>query len=165
MVAEVEKTDPQAVIFIGSANTVSEGVKAMRKAGSKAQVVTLSNNASGGFIKSLGATGPNTIVSQVFPFERSLGDTDRERSDQAGEHNRAYRDHSGGPGGIRGSKGAGRRTAASGAQSEPREPSQCAQRVAPPDIGGMVLNYSPNNHTGLNFADLSIIGSEGKFVR
>ena len=33
------------------------------------------------------------------------------------------------------------------------------------DIGGMEINFSPTDHTGLIFADLSIIGPDGKFRR
>ena len=33
------------------------------------------------------------------------------------------------------------------------------------DIGGLDISYSPDDHTGLDFADLSIIGSDGKFRR
>ena len=33
------------------------------------------------------------------------------------------------------------------------------------DLGGMEINYSPSNHTGLDFADLAIIGPTGKFRR
>ena len=33
------------------------------------------------------------------------------------------------------------------------------------DIGGLEVSYSPQNHTGLDFADLSIIGNDGKFKR
>ena len=33
------------------------------------------------------------------------------------------------------------------------------------DIGGLEVSYSPDDHTGLDFADLSIIGSDGKFKR
>ena len=33
------------------------------------------------------------------------------------------------------------------------------------DIGGLQINYTPENHTGLDFADLSIIGADGKFKR
>src|SRR5574343_264089 len=58
------KADPQAVVFIGSGTAVVEGMKALRAAGSRAQLVTLSNNASGGFVKQLGETARGVIVSQ-----------------------------------------------------------------------------------------------------
>ena len=33
------------------------------------------------------------------------------------------------------------------------------------DIGGLEVTYGPDDHTGLDFADLAIIGSDGKFKR
>ena len=68
----VTATSPQAILFLGSGKAVVDGVKAIRATGSRAQIVTLSNNASDGFIKSLGDDAAGTIVTQVFPYERSL---------------------------------------------------------------------------------------------
>ncbi|MDQ1260714.1 MAG: hypothetical protein QG643_2540, partial [Pseudomonadota bacterium] len=33
------------------------------------------------------------------------------------------------------------------------------------DLGGLELGYSPTDHTGLDFTDLSIISSQGNFRR
>jgi branched-chain amino acid transport system substrate-binding protein len=33
------------------------------------------------------------------------------------------------------------------------------------DLGGFHVSYSPNNHAGSKFVDLTIIGQEGKFLR
>jgi len=33
------------------------------------------------------------------------------------------------------------------------------------DLGGLEVSYSADDHTGLDFADLSIIGSDGRFMR
>ena len=33
------------------------------------------------------------------------------------------------------------------------------------DLGGLEVNFSPEDHTGLDFADLSIIGTDGRFRR
>jgi len=33
------------------------------------------------------------------------------------------------------------------------------------DLGGLELSFSPDDHTGLEFADLSIVDLEGRFVR
>ena len=32
------------------------------------------------------------------------------------------------------------------------------------DLGGFTVNYSPSNHLGSSFTDLTIIGREGRFV-
>jgi branched-chain amino acid transport system substrate-binding protein len=33
------------------------------------------------------------------------------------------------------------------------------------DLGGLEVSYGPDDHTRLDFADLSIIGADGKFKR
>jgi hypothetical protein len=33
------------------------------------------------------------------------------------------------------------------------------------DLGGLEVNFAPDDHTGLDFADLSIVDFEGRFVR
>ena len=53
----IYKANARAVIMIASGQAVVDGVKALRAAGSAAQIVTLSNNASSGFAKSLGEMG------------------------------------------------------------------------------------------------------------
>ena len=33
------------------------------------------------------------------------------------------------------------------------------------DLGGLEVGYSPTDHAGLDYADLSIIGADGRFMR
>jgi len=73
-VAQTAATQPQAVFIIGSGTDVIKAVQALRASGSAARVVTLSNNASGGFIKQLGADARGVIMTQVTPAERNQGD-------------------------------------------------------------------------------------------
>jgi len=72
IVQKTKTADAQAVFLIGSAGAVADGTKMIRAGGSRAQIVTVSNNASGGFIKQMGEYARGTIVTQVFPYERSL---------------------------------------------------------------------------------------------
>ena len=66
------RSNAQAIMIIGSGTAVVDGIKAVKAAGSGAQFVTLSNNASGGFVKQLGEHARGVIVTQVFPNERSI---------------------------------------------------------------------------------------------
>ena len=70
--AQVAEQNAQAVLLLGSGPTVVDGTRAIRAKGSRAQIVTLSNNASGGFVKLMGEYARGTIVTQVFPNERRL---------------------------------------------------------------------------------------------
>ena len=66
------KADAQAVLMVASGSAVVDATNALRTAVSAAQIVTLSNNASSGFIQSLGANARGVIVTQVFPNERAV---------------------------------------------------------------------------------------------
>lgn len=114
----IYQSNAQAIVMVAPPQAMVDGIKAFRAAGSTARIVTLSNHAASGFIKSLGENGRGVIVSQVFPNARSI----------------AY-------------------------------PMVKEALIRKLDSGGLELSYSPEDHTGLDFADLSIIGTDGKFKR
>jgi branched-chain amino acid transport system substrate-binding protein len=162
---ELAARDAQAVLFIGSGTAVADGMKALRAAGSRAQVVTLSNNAAGGFIKLLGANARGTIVSQVFPSARALGVPMVREADELA---RARKLPALTPAMLEGFAAA--KVLVEGLRRAGPAPTR-AKLVAALnglsrfDLGGMELGYSSTDHTGLSFADLSIIGADGLFRR
>jgi branched-chain amino acid transport system substrate-binding protein len=166
----VQKTvvadNPQAILFLGSGKTVVDGVAAIRAAGSHAQIVTLSNNASDGFIKSLGVNAAGTIVTQVFPYERSVANP---MVKQARDYQKAATgDDRVTPAMLEGFAGA--KVLVEGLRRAGKQPTREKLRDALEslhryDIGGLEVSFSPSSHTGLDYTDLSIIGSDGKFQR
>ena len=161
----VASSDAQAVIFIGSGGTVADGIEAIRAAGSKAQIVTLSNNASAGFIKQLKDNARGTIVTQVFPYERSLATPIVK---EARELAKAKGAEEVTPAMIEGFAGAKvlvealRRAGPNPTHDKLRTALETFKRV---DIGGLEVSFSARSHSGLDYADLSIIGPDGKFQR
>ena len=162
---KVVQSNAQAIVMVASGQAVVDGAKAFRAAGSAAQIVTLSNNASSGFIKSLGDNARGVIVTQVFPYERSIAygmvkeAQDLARAKGAGEIS---------PATLEGFAAA--KVLVEGLRRAGPKPSREKIEVALEglrklDIGGLEVNYSPEDHTGLDFADLSIIGTDGKFKR
>ena len=164
IVPELVKSNAQAVLWIGSGTAVSDGIKALRSAGSAAQVVTLSNNASAGFIKLLGTAGRGIIVTQVFPYEKSYAySIVKEALELAKAKNLEVS-----PAMLEGFSGA--KVLVEAIRRASPNPTRQKMLVALEnlrkfDIGGLQINYTPENHTGLDFADLSIIGADGKFKR
>lgn len=162
----VARSGVQAVLFMGSGQSVADGVAAIRAAGSGAQVITFSNNASGGFIKSLGAHARGVVVMQVFPYERSLAapivQEARERAQAQGIATvspamlEGYAAAKVLVAGLR--KAAPKGLTRAGLQ-------QALDSLGKLDIGGIEVSFSPTDHTGLDFVDLSIIDSSGRFVR
>lgn len=67
----VNGTHP-AVIVIGTSRVTTSFVRKLRAAGGRGYVLTLSTNASDGFIDGLGTDANYVIVSQAFPSERAL---------------------------------------------------------------------------------------------
>ncbi len=165
IIPKLVKSEAQAVIFIGSGNMVADGVKLLRQAGSRAQVVTLSNNASAGFVKSLGDYARGTVVSQVFPYERSLSaPIVKEATELAHERGMSevtpamLEGYAAAKVLVEGLKRAG--------PNVTREKLKTAlESFKHVDIGGLEVSYSPTDHTGLDYADLSIVGEDGKFRR
>lgn len=159
---------PLAVIIIASPSSVITGVKAMRAAGLATTIATLSNNASSGFVTSLGATGKGVIVSQVFPSERRLALPLIASAARLAEANKIPELT---PAMIEGFVAAkvlvvGLRRAEKESKVVTRASLKRAlesfERV---DIGGLEISFSPTDHTGLSFAELSIIGEGGAFRR
>ncbi len=162
---KVKTSDAQAVLYIGSSGSVASGVKALRAAGSTVQVVTLSNNASDGFIKLLGDQARGVIVTQVFPNERAVN---YRLVKEAQELAKAQGLTGVSPAMIEGFAAA--KVLVEGLRRAGPKPTGASLRDALEnlqkfDIGGLEISYSANSHSGLDFADLSIIGSDGKFMR
>ena len=160
----IVKGDPQAVVFIGSGTAVIDGMKALRAAGSRAQMVTLSNNASAGFVKSLGELAHGTVISQVFPSERSVGTPIvKEASELAKAKGIELT-----PAALEGFTAA--KVLVEGLRRAGRGPTRAGLKKALEsfnrvNLGGLELSYSPSSHTGLDYSDLSIISADGKFRR
>ncbi len=161
----VNDSNAQAVLVIASAGNTANAVKAIRGAGSRAQVVTLSNNASEGFIKLLGEHARGVIVTQVFPNERSVA---YPLIKEAQEFAKAKGLAGVSPAMMEGYAAAkvlteGLRRA--GPNATPSSLRDALEGLRNYDLGGLTVTYGPNNHTGLDFADLSIIDASGKFRR
>ena len=159
------KSDAQAIFVIGSGTAVVDGIKAAKASGITAQFVTLSNNASAGFVKLLGDQGRGVIVTQVLPSERSIA---YPMVKEAQELARAKGLNDVSPAMLEGFAAAkvlveGLRRAGANPSREKLQTALDGLRKF--NIGGLEVSFSPTDHTGLDFADLSIIGSDGKFKR
>jgi branched-chain amino acid transport system substrate-binding protein len=157
------KLAPQAIMVIGSGTAVVDGIKALKAAGSGAQFVTLSNNASSGFIKLLGDDARGVIVSQVLPQSLNYA-----LVQEAAQLAKAHDILEVSPAMLEGFASAKVLVEAlrRAGPKPTREKVQAAlESMGKFDLGGLTLNFSPSDHTGLDFADLSIISASGKFRR
>ncbi len=162
---KVRQSDAQAVLFLGSAGSVAVGTRAIRDAGSKAQIVTLSNNASEGFIKLLGEHARGVIVTQVFPNERSLAYA---LTQEAMELAKAKGLPGVSPAMMEGFTAA--KVLVEGLRRAGPHPTgprlrDALEGIKSVDLGGLSVGYSPTDHSGLDFTDLAIVDASGKFRR
>jgi len=156
---------PQAVIFVGTGAAVIDGIKALRAAGVGGQIVTLSNNASGGFVQALGSDSRGVVVTQVFPSERSMAHPVIQEA-QALARAQGLKELT--PAMVEGFVNAkvlveGLRRA--GAKPDRARLHAALEGLSRYDLGGLELSYSSTDHSGLDFVDLSIIGADGRFRR
>jgi branched-chain amino acid transport system substrate-binding protein len=165
LVKKIAQLEPQAVVFIGTNLAVVDGVRQIRAAGSRAQIVTLSNNASAGFIKALGDNARGTVVTQVFPGERALAIamvkdlTGLAAAKGITEISPAMME------GYAGAKVLVEGLRRTGGNPGPESLIRALESMHNYDLGGLKLSYSATDHTGLEYADLSIISADGKFRR
>jgi ABC-type branched-subunit amino acid transport system substrate-binding protein len=152
----------QAVLFVASGGAVVDGIKALKAAGSGAQYVTLSNNASSGFIASLETHKEGVIVTQVFPksldFALVKELQDLARSKGISDASPAMME------GFAAAKVMVEAVRRAGPKPTSDRILMALDGLRKFDLGGLQVSFTQTDHTGLDFAYLSII-SGGKFRR
>jgi branched-chain amino acid transport system substrate-binding protein len=161
--ADVKDAKPDTIVMVGAGQAVAAGILALRAMDVKVPVATISNNASSGFVKSLGAAAAGVMVTQVFPDER-LADIPLTR--EAAELARKSKTP------ITPAMMEGFAAAKVTVEALRRCAGACSRAdlvksldTLDMDLGGMKLAYSPTHHSGLTFTDLSIIDRNGDFRR
>jgi ABC-type branched-subunit amino acid transport system substrate-binding protein len=137
----------------------------MKQAGASPLFVTLSNNSSNAFIKNLGVDGHGVAVSQVspYPFYRSMPITQEFHEAIKGRQDvtPSYASMEGFIAAkvmVEGLRRAGPRPT--------REKLIAAlESMRRLDLGGIDVTYGPQNRTGTEYIDITIINRNGMFVR
>jgi branched-chain amino acid transport system substrate-binding protein len=160
LIPRIAAANPRVIIFIGAGAAVSNGVKKLRAKGNSSQIATISNNASGAFIKLMGEHAHGVLVSQVYPDER-IGAIAliREAQALAAKANVKLS-----PTTIEGFVAAKvMAVALKQAGPDPTRQSLHAameEKLRTLDVGGLTLSYSKDDHTGFQHTDLSIIRND-----
>lgn len=163
-VGAILKAEPRALIIVGSATTTIALIKGIRAAGNQMQVMTLSNNSSQAFVKSMGKEGIGVIVSQVTPAPHLITTGLGQEFKQAAEETGATVSYAAMEGFVaakvlvEGLRRAGRNLT--------RESFiRALESMRKLDFGGLMVDYGPNDRTGSEFVELTMIGRDGRFVR
>lgn len=163
-VAAVLKAAPRALIIVGSATSTADLIKAIRAQGGQMQIMTLSNNASRAFVTSLGPAAAGIIVSQVTPapdLMSSLLGQEFRIAAKASNTTFSYAAMEGFVAAkvlVEGLQRAGRNLTRDGFV-------RAMESIHRFDLGGLMISYGDNDHTGSEYVELTMIGKDGRFVR
>jgi ABC-type branched-subunit amino acid transport system substrate-binding protein len=163
-VKNIHAAQPDAVVMVSAYTSCAEFIRQMKKAGSAAIFYNVSFVGSKALADALGKEGVGVAISQVvpFPWGRSVPVV---KEYQATANKAGFPDYnfSAMEGFltakvmVEGLKRTGRDLT--------REKFVDAMEKMDADLGGFTVSYSPKNHAGSKFVDLTIIGRDGKFLR
>jgi branched-chain amino acid transport system substrate-binding protein len=163
--AAIHASQPDAVVMISAYTSIAAFVRAMQKLGSGATFYNVSFVGSAALANALGKEGVGVAISQVVPFPwatgvpvvkeyqqmaKKAGFTDYNFSAMEGFLTAKVM--------VEGLKRAGKNLTREGFIDT-------MEKMNDVDLGGFFVGYSPKNHTGSKFVDLTIIGRDGKFLR
>ena len=165
-VAALSKLDPQAVSMIGAYNSCAAFIKAMKAAGIHAQFLNVSFVGSRALAAELGSEGRGVGVSQVVPFPWNIGtpvvkEYQKLLPAEGGKENFSFTSLEGFIAAkvmVEGLRRAGRDLT--------REKFVAAlETMSDYDVGGFTVTYTPSDHSGSRFVELTAIGRDGAFIR
>jgi branched-chain amino acid transport system substrate-binding protein len=163
-VDEMVKAQPQAVILISAYSSCAAFIREMKRAGSNPTFWNVSFVGSKALAKELDKEGRGVQISQVmpFPWDSSIP--------VVKEYRKLLEEAKGEPGFgtlegfiaakvmVEGLRRAGKKLDRDGFV-------RAMESINEFDVGGFKVSYSPTNHSGSKFVDLTIISKDQKFVR
>jgi branched-chain amino acid transport system substrate-binding protein len=163
-VSAVLKGNPDVVILTTLYKTSADFIKAARRAGSTAQMVSNSFPGASPLAKELGSDGPGVAISQVVPPAtkasvpvvaeyREAAEKLLNRKDYSFTSLEAYI----------GAKVIVEAVRRAGPKITRESFMRALDSMSDYDAGGFVVGFSPKNHNGSSFVELTIIGKDGTF--
>jgi ABC-type branched-subunit amino acid transport system substrate-binding protein len=164
-VKAIHGSEPDAIVMVGAYAACAEFIRQMRKTGSGATFYNVSFVGSKALADALGNDGSGVAISQVVPFPwgsavpvvkeyqslaKKSGFTDYNFSAMEGFLTAKVM--------VEALWRAGKNPTREGLVD-------ALEKMQDVDLGGFYVSYSPKNHAGSKFVDLTIIGRNGKFLR
>ena len=160
----IHASQPDAVVMVSAYTSCAEFIRQMRRAGSGAIFYNVSFVGSKALSDALGKDGVGVAISQVVPFpwgrEVPVAKEYQQLAKKAGHADYNFSAMEGfltAKVMVEGLRRAGK--------DLNREKFVDAMERMDVDLGGFYVSYSPKNHAGSKFVDLTIIGRDGKFLR
>jgi branched-chain amino acid transport system substrate-binding protein len=164
-VETMRKAKPQAIVMIGAYTGCAAFIRDMKKAGAAPTFWNVSFVGSKALAQALGNDGRGVQISQVvpFPWDSSLPVVKEYRAllAESGKGEPGFGTLEGFIAAkvmVEGLRRAGRNLTRDGFI-------KAMESMGELDVGGFKVSYSPENHNGSKFVDLTIISKDQKFVR
>ncbi len=164
-VQEVSKTSPAAVLLLTLSGPAPRLVEEYLQSGGRTQFFALSIVASVALHKSIGEKARGVIVTQIMPFPWDRGvPLVREYHELMQAKGVTDYSHSGVEGLVLA------KTLVEGLRAAGRDLTrarlmEAIERLRDKDLGGYKLSYSPTDHNGSDFVEITMIGREGRLIR
>lgn len=163
---QVAMTRPDAVIVISAYGTTASVVRALRAEGSEAQVMSVSFVGSSALSRALGPLGHGIGISQVvpFPWDAKLPLVRRyQKTMAAAQGSQDYNFVS--LEGFIGAMVTVRALRKAGPDLDREAFREALESFEHEDFGGFLVNFSPEDHNGSDFTQLTfILGEGGSFI-
>lgn len=165
-VKEIAAKDPQAVIMISAYKSCGAFIKEMKKAGSNPQFMNVSFVGSKALAAELGDAGRGVGISQVVPFPWNGGTPVVKDYQRNLAPNAVAEDYNFGS--LEGYIAA--RIFVEGLRRAGASPTReglitALETLRDYDVGGFNVTYTPTDHNGSKFVELTVISRDGKFMR
>lgn len=155
---------PDAIVMIGAYTACAAFIKQMKKAGSASQFYNVSFVGSTALASALGKDGVGVAISQVVPFPWGLA-LPVVREYQALAKKAGFTDYNfGALEGFITAKVMVEGLKRTGKDLTREKFIDAMEKMQDVDLGGFYVSYSPKNHQGSRFVDLTIIAHDGKFL-
>ncbi len=165
-VAAIGKAEPQAVIMISAYKSCAAFIKAMRAANYNPQFMNVSFVGSKALAHEAGLAGRGVAISQVMPFpwniaNRVVKEYQQQLAASTGKQEFSFTSLEGFIAArvlVEGLRKAG--------NDLTREKFITAmEQLRDLDLGGYLVNFSPTDHSGSRFVELTVIGKDEGFLR
>lgn len=164
-VKTINASEPDAIVMVGAYAACAQFIRQMKKAGSGATFYNVSFVGSKALADALGDEGSGVAISQVVPFPWGSA-VPVVKEYQALAKKAGYADYN-----FSAMEGfVTAKVMVEGLRRAGKNPTReglvdALEKMQDVDLGGFYVSYSPKNHAGSKFVDLTIIGHSGKFLR
>jgi len=165
-VKSISKAEPQAVVMISAYKSCAAFIKAMRAAGFNPQFMNVSFVGSKALAKETGREGRGVGVSQVMPFPWNIGVPVVKEYQQLLEAATGKQEYAfGSLEGFIAAKVLVEGLRRTGNDLTREKFISAMETMRDIDFGGYWITFTPTNHNGSKFVELTVIGKDERFLR